>query len=123
MVFEKYAERLYKKVAEFPQRYARYMFNRVGTLENPVYLETKEHLRNVPEAGWREMSGVHEWKGEWNNLWIKGTYTVPENLKGKKLYAISDSGAVEVLFFINGKTVPEFLIAAEMKSEDFTAIG
>lgn len=103
MVFEKYAERLYNKVAEFPQRYARYMFNRVGTLENPVYLETKEHLRNVPEAGWREMSGAHEWKGEWNNLWIKGTYTVPENLKGKKLYAISDSGAVEVLFFINGK--------------------
>lgn len=103
MIFEKYKERLYKKLAGLPQRYARYMYIPVGELEDAEFLETKEHFRSVPDVGWNKLCGTHDWGGEWNNLWVRGSFTVPENLDGKKLYAMPYTGAVEILFFVNGK--------------------
>ena len=94
MIFEKYKERLYKKLAGLPQRYARYMYIPVGELEDAEFLETKEHFRSVPDVGWNKLCGTHDWGGEWNNLWVRGSFTVPENLDGKKLYAMPYTGAV-----------------------------
>jgi len=91
------------KIRTSARTYERYMFKKVGELKNTAKLETAEHLRSVPESGLAAFEGSFRWGGEWKNLWVVGDVTVPEEAAGKKLYAVARTGAVEILFFVNGK--------------------
>lgn len=82
--------------------YQKYLFTKVGTLQNAKRFETKEHMRKPPADGWADAQPGYNWGGEWQNLWVKGDFSVPECLAGKKLYAVSNCGGVEQLLFING---------------------
>lgn len=83
--------------------YSNLIFNKVGELCDTVKLETSAHLRSVPADGWENFNDPFRWGGEWQNLWVKGSVTVPAGAAGKKLYAVAKTGAVEILYFINGK--------------------
>lgn len=98
-----YNDSLREKIKRSARTYERFIFKKVGELKNTAKLETKEHLRSVPETGLTAFEGGFRWGGEWQNVWVVGDVTVPEEAAGKKLYAVPKTGASEILYFINGK--------------------
>lgn len=103
MVYDRYNDVLREKIKLVSGIYEKFMFKKVGELKNTVKLETAEHLRTVPETGLTAFNGSFGWGGEWNNVWVVGDAVVPEEAVGKKFYAVAHTGAVEVLFFVDGK--------------------
>ncbi|MHB1152688.1 MAG: alpha-mannosidase [Eubacteriales bacterium] len=103
MIYERYSARMREKLKHCNGIYANFIFNKVGELRDTVKLETTEHLRSVPTDGWESFSGGFGWGGEWQNLWVKGYVTVPAEAAGKKLYAVAKTGAVEILYYVNGR--------------------
>lgn len=103
MVYNHYSHSLRDKIKTSARVYERFIFKKAGELKNTAKLETTEHLRTVPETGLTAFEGGFRWGGEWKNLWVVGDVTVPEEAAGKKLYAVPKTGAVEILFFIDGK--------------------
>ena len=102
MYNEKLNNRIYDRLQNALSIYEKMIFEPVGELENAEVFKTKEHLRNVPESGFEPIEKGTPWGGEWENIWVKGSFDVPAELDGKKLYAISNCGGNEQLFFING---------------------
>ena len=119
MYNEKLNERLYVKIEHALHIYEKYIYKKVGELQNAEGFETVEHLRGVPADGWSPIEPGYSWGGEWNNLWVRGSFTVPAELAGKKLYAVSSCGGVEQLFFLGG--VPKGLF--NTKNGDFIGGG
>lgn len=103
MYYENLKKRVLRKLEEALHIYEKLVFTKVGELENAEGLLTQEHLRSVPETGFRPIRRGESWGGEWMNLWVRGSYTVPEELAGQKLYVVSACGGVEQMFFLNGE--------------------
>ena len=103
MLHERYSSRMCRKLEDINIIYSRLMYVKVGEIENPRYFETLEHLRSIPDEPFSPLEKGMEWGGEYMNMWIVGSFTVPEELSGKALWAIPDTGAYETLFFKNGK--------------------
>lgn len=102
MINRVYAERTLKKISLLPELYAPYMFRTVCMAEHVQFMETQEHLRRPPEYSC--LSPIEEgtvWGKEYSGMWLRTSYTVPEELSGKILCAIPDCEAVEVLCFKN----------------------
>ncbi len=102
MYNERLKERVFSKLEEALKIYERLIFTEVGRLENTEALYTLEHLRSVPESGMKPIKIGDVWGEEWGTLWVKGTFEVAEPLSEKPLYALSECGGAEQLFFING---------------------
>ena len=115
MYNERLNRRLEVKIENALRIYEKYVYEPVGALTDAEGLTTFEHLRAVPETGYAPLAPGFAWGSEWENLWVRGKFTVPEALAGKKLYAVSNCGGVEQLFFING--VPKGLF--NTKHRDF----
>lgn len=103
MYHEGLQDRLLQKMERALQVYAPLLYQPVGALENAQGLTTREHFRAVPEGGFAPIAPGTSWGGEWMNLWVKGSFTVPAALDGQTLYAVSHCGGVEQLFFLNGE--------------------
>lgn len=101
MIYQRYSRRLSDKLSHLNNIYGNLIFQKIGEVENPFFIETKDHLRSVPTEGWEPLAKGKRWGGEWNNMWIKTTITVPEAAAGRKLYVVSKANAVEILYFIN----------------------
>ncbi len=96
--------KVYDKLQDVAKLYANKIFVKIGSLENAQGFYTKEHLREVPKNGWTELENGTKWGfEEYDNLWVKGTYTVPEEYANVELYAVSNAGGVEQLFFVDEK--------------------
>ena len=115
MYDERLKDRVYKKLEAALRIYEKLVFTKVGEMEDAEGFYTKEHLRSVPANGFVPIEKGTAWGGEWQNLWVKGRFTVPASLAGQKLYAVSACGGCEQLFFING--VPKGLF--NTKYRDF----
>ncbi|MBQ4365208.1 MAG: alpha-mannosidase [Clostridia bacterium] len=115
MYNENLNNRIYEKLGHALKIYEQLVYRKVGELQNPQALFTEEHLRAVPEAGFAPIAPGTSWGGEWNNMWLRGTFTVPDALDGKALYAVSACGGNEQLFFLNG--VPKGIY--NTKNRDF----
>lgn len=102
MYNEKLKQRAFSKLENVLSIYEKFIFTEQARLADTQGLFTKEHLRSVPDEGFAPIENGTAWGGEWNNLWVKGSFTVPAELEGKPLYAVSLCGGVEQLFFING---------------------
>ncbi len=102
MIYERYSNRVLGKLENLNKIYANLMYAKADTLPSPVGLSTKEHFRTPPTERLSPLSAGDRWGGEYMNLWIKGTYTVPAHLAGQKLYVIPHTDAYETLFFKNG---------------------
>ncbi|MBQ7598444.1 MAG: alpha-mannosidase [Clostridia bacterium] len=103
MYNENLNNRIFEKLEHALPIYAQLVYTCVGELAHTEGLFTTEHLRAVPESGFAPLEKGTAWGGEWNNLWVKGDFTVPAALDGQKLYVISACGGNETLFFLNGK--------------------
>ena len=115
MYNENINNRILSKLESAMNVYAKSVYQKVGELENAEAFFTKEHLRAVPESGFSPISPGASWGEEWGNMWLKGEFTVPEALGGRKLYAVSGCGGAEQLFFLNGE--PKGIINS--KNRDF----
>lgn len=103
MVFERYSDRMVNKLQTVNKDiYSKMMYKKVAELSNPEGFQTLEHYRSIPEVEFAPLKRGDRWGQEYGNIWIKGTFTVPAELEGKKLYVIPHTGAYETLFFING---------------------
>ncbi len=102
MYNENLNNRIYEKLDHALHIYEQLIFQTVGELQHTEALFTKEHLRTVPESGFAPIEPGTAWGGEWNNLWLKGDFTVPVALDGQTLYVLSDCGGNEQLFFLDG---------------------
>ncbi len=97
-------DKAYDKLREAVNIYSERMFVKIGELENVQGYYTKEHLRSVPESGWVELENNTEWgHEEWDNLWVKGTFTPDDKYIGQDIFAVSNAGGIEQLFFVDGK--------------------
>ena len=115
MYNENLNNRIYEKLGHALEIYEQLVYEPVGELQDPQALFTEEHLRAVPETGFAPIEKGTSWGGEWNNMWLKGTFTVPDALGGQPLYAVSACGGNEQLFFLNG--VPKGIY--NTKNRDF----
>ena len=115
MYYENLKNRIYEKLDHALKIYEKLIYVKIGELQDPEGFFTKEHLRSVPAEGFAPIAKGTAWGGEWENLWVKGSYTVPPELDGKDLYVISSCGGCEQLFFLNG--VPKGLF--NTKHRDF----
>ena len=103
MVYERYSERICGKLENLNRIYSGMMYEAADTLKDLKGLETKEHLRTPPTEGLEPIECGHKWGGEYSNLWLVGSYTVPKELEGKTLFIVPHTDAYETLFFKNGK--------------------
>ena len=102
MYNEKFKDRMFQRIEKALFIYQKMIYENAVELEDVCSFQTKEHLRTVPQSGFKPIEKGTKWGGEWVNIWIKGHFTVPEKLDGKALYAISECGGREQLFFVNG---------------------
>ncbi len=103
MYYEPLKRKANRKLEQAMKVYADRIFIKVGELSNVQAYYTKEHLRNVPQGeGWTSIEKGTAWGGEWQNLWIKGSFACDAAVDGKKIYALSRAGGCEQLFFVNG---------------------
>ena len=102
MYNENLKRRIYEKLEHTLHIYEKLVYRKVGEMQHAQCLTTTEHLRTVPQAGLAPIGKGTAWGGEWVNLWVCGDYTVPAELDGVPLYAVSLCGGREQLFFLNG---------------------
>ncbi|MCR5207908.1 MAG: alpha-mannosidase [Eubacterium sp.] len=102
MYNENLKKRVFSKLGESLKIYERLIYVPVGELGETVSLYTHEHLRSVPETGMKPIEKGDKWGDEWGSLWVKGCFSVPPELAGLPLYALSHCGGREQLYFING---------------------
>ena len=115
MYNERMKERVFNKLNSALNIYEKLIYTKVGELKNTEAYYTREHLREIPAGGFTPIEPGAGWGGEWENMWLRGEFTVPAELDGKALYAVSDCGGAEQLFFLNG--VPKGIINS--KNRDF----
>ena len=102
MIYSNYSKRILDKLENLNKIYADLMYTKIVEISSPMGLQTKEHLRTPPTEGLSPLNSGDRWGGEYMNLWIKCSYTVPAEQEGKKLYVIPYTDAYETLFFKNG---------------------
>ncbi|MBE6835140.1 MAG: alpha-mannosidase [Ruminococcaceae bacterium] len=102
MYNERLKSRVFEKLENALRIYERLIYSEVAELGDTKALYTHEYLRSVPESGMEPIEKGKSWGDEWGTLWVKGSFEVPESLSGKELFALSDCGGTEQLFFING---------------------
>ena len=102
MYYENLKNRIFSKLEHALPIYQKLLYQKVGELQQPESLMTKEHLRSVPAEGFAPIEKGTSWGGEWENLWVRGSFTVPPELDGQPLYVISSCGGYEQMFFLNG---------------------
>ncbi len=103
MICESYSNRMCRKLEAVNKLYAQLMYEKVDEVKDLMCHETLEHLRQAPTEGLKPIEPNTVWGGEYNNLWIMGTYTVPAELEGRSLWLIPHTDAYETLYFRNGK--------------------
>ena len=102
MICERYSNRMCRKLEQVNRIYAEMMYEKADEIGGLLSLETKEHLRTPPSEGLTPLAPHTAWGGEYMNLWILGSYTVPEKLSGQSLWLIPRTDAYETLYFRNG---------------------
>ena len=102
MVYENYSNRVLGKLENLNKIYANLMYEKFDTVNDLTGFQTKDHLRTPPTEGLTPLKSGDRWGGEYMNLWIVGSYTIPAELQGKKLFVIPHTDAYETMFFKNG---------------------
>jgi Alpha-mannosidase len=92
-----------RKLKLVMNNYEHFMFEEIAHIESADALQTKKHFRHVPDAFEYRIHSGDQWGGMDMNLWARCDFTVPDLAAGRQLYAISQIGGREELFFVNGK--------------------
>jgi alpha-mannosidase len=117
MINEKQIDKTLAKLKKLEEIYTSLIFEKVGDV-SVNYMETSEHLYRVPSenSSWKQANIGLKWGKEWSSAWFKGTYEIPDFLRGKKLFVSAQTDAVETLFWVNGKPKGIFTHAIEAEN-------
>ena len=63
---------------------------------------THESLHHPPQAGYTPAIEGQPWGQEWQYCWLKGQYTVPEELHGRQIFLRTTTTFREALIFVEG---------------------
>ena len=102
MYNEKMKRRVFSKLENSLKIYERLIFTEVGQLQDVKALYTHEHFRSVPDTETEPITKGTVWGDEWGTLWVKGSFEVTDETAETPVYALSECGGAEQLFFING---------------------
>ena len=97
-----FTDQTIRKLKSVMGNYESFVREPAGEVTGYEALTTREHFRNPPEGDWHPIEKGVSWGGVDQNLWVRGTYTVPPEMQGRKLYAVSHAGGIEELLFVNG---------------------
>ncbi len=103
MIYEKYSKRVAGKLENLNKLYASLIYEKVDEMSDLKGVQTKDHLRTPPKDNLEKIEKGYRWGGEYMNLWLIGSYTVPQELASKRLSVVLKTGAYEALFFKNGQ--------------------
>ncbi|MBQ8751658.1 MAG: alpha-mannosidase [Clostridia bacterium] len=108
MHYQSFNNRMLSKLNNLIWQYARYIYDPVQVYRELPGYETVEHFRRAPKAEYTTYREGDKWGGEYGNLWLKFSYTVPEKLAGQELYVLQNAELREGLLFVNGKPAGMF---------------
>ncbi len=103
MHYESFNKRLLAKVENALKVYEKRIYEPVAVAKTVQALETNDHFRTPPEQGYTQLSSGGQWGAEFGSAWLKTQFTVPKELAGEKLYLCENTGAREILAFVNGR--------------------
>ncbi len=102
-------ENTVSKIKRFAQMLDELIYEKVGDLGNLQKYITNDHLYDIPEKTlFSPVVKGELWEGERTNCWIKGSFVVPKELQGRKLYIYPHIEAYEGLLWVNGKPFGNF---------------
>jgi alpha-mannosidase len=92
------------KLKKLDEVYTSLIFKKIGEVA-VNYFETAEHRYEVPSdrENWQPAGSNQPWGQEWSSAWFKGSYTVPHELSGQKLFIAANTDGVETFFWVGGK--------------------
>lgn len=99
MVNEKHLARMLHKATRLETTYGRLLFSPVCELALTA-LETDAHTYAPPESGYAPIRRGDKWGHEWGSLWLRGVFTVPEELGGTALYLLPRLGGWEGFLYL-----------------------
>ena len=108
MRYKTFNERMIKKLENVIPIYTEKVYVPIHTFTKVSGFQTKEHDRKPPHAEYRTIQSGESWGGEYQNIWLKCNYQVPELYVGEALYLCQKTGAREILAFVNDKPVGMF---------------
>lgn len=95
--------RMLKKIENAIRLYENRIYSPVKVIDEAASFETTEHFRTPPLVEYNPLKSGDRWGKEFGSMWIKSSFKVNEDLDGKTLYLCENTGAREILCFINGK--------------------
>lgn len=103
MYTEKQLERMLAKLKRLEKMLDPKLFYKVGTIPMKAFLTDGSH-HDVPEDGcFSECEDGKVFEGKGIYCWFKGSYTVPEELDGKRLFVYPKIQGYEGMLWVNGK--------------------
>lgn len=102
MTQERQLARVLDKARRLEHIYEARIFHRLDEVPMRAF-SCREHLRKPPaDAAYHPIKAGDVWGGEWENLWLHGTYTVPAHLADRPLYVMPRLGGWEGFLFLDG---------------------
>ena len=108
MLNEKQIERMLGKLAKFEERLGTMLFDKVDEL--PMLRTEECGPLDAPPAddAFRPFADGETWGGEGKYCWLKGCYTVPQELDGKTLFLAPKSTFYEAMLWVDGQPFGTF---------------
>ncbi len=103
MHYESFNKRLLSKIENALKIYETRIYEPVAVVKTLQALETGEHFRTPPEEGYTQLSSGGQWGGEFGNVWLRTAFTVAPEWAGERLCLCENTGAREILAFVNGQ--------------------
>ncbi len=103
MHYDSFNKRLLDKIDNALTVYEKKIYEPVAVIGSVKALETREHFRTPPRSGYRDMATGDAWGAEYGSVWIHTAFLIPAELEGDALYLCENTGAREVLAFVNGQ--------------------
>lgn len=115
MTQEKQLARVLRKAERLEHTYETRIFQPFAALEMEGW-QTMEHLREPPQdVPYTPLRAGDVWGEEWGSLWLRGSYTVPEERAGQPLYLLPRLGGWEGFLFLDG--VPHAIFSNKYTTE------
>mgnify|MGYP000950255761 CR=1 FL=1 len=108
MLNEKQIERMLGKLAKFEEKLGTMLFDKVDEL--PMLRTEECGPLDAPPAddAFRPFADGETWGGEGKYCWLKGCYTVPQELDGKTLFLAPKSTFYEAMLWVDGQPFGTF---------------
>lgn len=108
MYTETQLERMFGKLKRLEEMLEPGLFHRVDTVEMKAFLTDGRHHTVPGEENFSPCEDGTVFEGEGIYCWFRGTYVVPEELKGKTLYVYPKIQGYEGMLWVNGKPYGNF---------------